>query len=180
MVMFICDTCKKEFKTNQHLHQHKNRKKACVNDNADSNITNINNENKTINDYNINNLILEDDKTTMSYDMTPNDIVSFLKTYKSIQDLIKDKNEINELRKENEKFREENEKFKKQLEIINNIIKNETNGEPSSHPTYHYCEFIEKPSSKHTKKPSDKNTEKPSSEHKLVMPYKRAKIVTPT
>jgi hypothetical protein len=165
MVMFICDICKKEFKTNQHLHQHKNRKKACVNDNADSNITNINNENKTINDYNINSLILEHDKTTMSSDMTMNDILSFLKTYKSIQDLIKDKKEINELR-------EENEKFKKQLEIINNIIKNETNGEPSSQPIFPYCALIEKPASKHK--------EKPSSEHKLVMPYKRAKIVTPT
>jgi hypothetical protein len=173
MVMFICDICKKEFKTNQHLHQHKNRKKACVNDNADSNIANTNNENKNINDYNINNLILEDDKMSMSSDMTINDILTFLKTYKSIQDLIKDKNEINELREENEKFR-------KQLEVINNIIKNETTREPSSQPTYHYCELIEKPSSKHTKKPSDKNTEKPSSEHKLVMPYKRAKIVTPT
>jgi len=160
MVMFICDICKKEFKTNQHLHQHKNRKKACVNDNADSNITNINNENKTINDYNINNLILEHDKTTMSSDMTMNDILSFFKTYKSIQDLIKDKNEINELR-------EENKKFKKQLEIINNIIKNETNGEPSCKPSYPYCELIEK------------KCVSPQG-NKLVMPYKRAKIVSPT
>ena len=171
MVMFICDICKKEFKTNQHLHQHKNRKKACVNDNAGSNIKNVNNDN--INDCNINNFILHDDKMSMSSDMTMNDILSFLKTYKSIQDLIKDKNEINELREENEKFR-------KQLEVINNIIKNENNGEPSSQQTYPYCVSIEKYSSKHTKNPSDKNTEKPSSEHKLVMPYKRAKIVTPT
>lgn len=179
MVMFICDICKKEFKTNQHLNQHKNRKKACVNDNACSNIIMLDDD-KNINGCNINDLILDDDKMTMSYDMKPNDILSFLKTYKSIQDLIKDKNELNELKKEKEKLREENEKFKKQLEVINNIFNNETNEETSCKQIYPYCEPTEKPSIKHTKKPSSKNKENPSSEHKLVMPYKRAKIVTPT
>jgi hypothetical protein len=186
MVMFICDICKKEFKTNQHLHQHKSRKKACVNDNSVSDMTTVNNENKNINDYNINNLILHDDKNNMSY----NDIITFLITYKNIQAFIKDKNEINELREEKEKLREENEKFKKQLEVINNIIKNETNGVPSSKPTYPYCEPIGKPSCQPTLEltsnqinPSCQLTEKkcvsPQGK-KLVAPIRRTKTVTPT
>lgn len=133
MVMFICDICGKQFKTTQHLNQHKNRKKTCVNVNAGSSNNVILEEgNKSINKYNsIDELILYEDKSNMTY----NDVIVFLNTYKNIQEFIKDREFILKNKNEIINLREENAKFKKQLEIINNTIKNETTEQSSSQPT---------------------------------------------
>lgn len=110
MVFFNCDICGKTFKTNQHLTQHKNKKKSCTNNKKiDENINNIINQN--INGNNINQI-------------TINDILMFLKTYNSIQELMNDKELVNKYKTEIDELKNENIKLREQLDIINKVIQN--------------------------------------------------------
>ena len=107
MSMYYCDLCKKGFKTNQHLIQHKNRKKICTNSSniVDSSLINT----STL----LNNIELSSD-----------DVIKFISTYKTIQDLIKDKDMIMEHKQKIVQLNKENTKLKHQLHLINKLIKN--------------------------------------------------------
>jgi hypothetical protein len=120
MVMFVCDICGTNFKTTQHLNQHKNKKKTCVKAKYETN-------QMLLFDETINEIGLHEDK----YNITYNDIVIFINTYKNIQSFINDKEFVLKSKNETIKLREENLKLKKQLEIIQNIIKNDFSKQPS-------------------------------------------------
>ena len=109
MSLYYCDLCKKGFKTNQHLMQHKNRKKICTNSPniVDSSLVNT----STL----LNNIELSSD-----------DLIKFISTYKTIQDLIKDKDTITEYKQKISQLKKENTMLKHQLCLINKLIKNTT------------------------------------------------------
>lgn len=111
MVFFNCDICNKSFKTNQHLTQHKNKKKSCINNNkkCDETLTDIINKKTSCNEKN---------------NLTINDVLTFLKTYNTIHELIDDKNSIIAYKNEINELKEENIKLREQLEIINKLIQN--------------------------------------------------------
>jgi hypothetical protein len=102
--MYPCDMCKKEFKTTQHLNQHKNKKKACSLDNQ---LT------KAI-------PLLKNDE------LSSNDIMKFISTYNTFQELIKDKEMLAEYKEKLIQLQNENNILKQQIKLINNVIKNTT------------------------------------------------------
>ena len=105
--MYSCDICKKEFKTTQHLNQHKNKKKACSLNSSGDQLTKVipplkNNE------------------------LSSDDIMKFISTYKTFQDLIKDKEMLAEYKEKLIALQNENNMLKEQIKLINNIINNNT------------------------------------------------------
>ena len=158
MVMFVCDICGKNFKTTQHITQHKNKKKTCVKANYETkNILLYNNINNIDESISINEIGLHEDK----YNITYNDIVIFFNTYKNIQSFINDKEFVLKSKNETIELREENLKLKKQLEIIKNIIKNDFSKQPS-------CQY-------------NNNTieQTPQETNLFIKKFKNVKIVTP-
>ena len=110
--MYVCEICKKEFKTTQHLNQHKNRKKSCVN-NCHNNVLNSPN---SVDKMGLDGINVEPKLNCV-------DVIKFIKTYNNIVEFVEEskkllayKNEIIELKKENDKLN-------KQLLSIQKVIK---------------------------------------------------------
>ena len=109
MSMYTCVTCKKEFKTTQHLEQHKNRKKICI-----------------VMPDSINASLTDTIPLLKNNDLSSNDIMKFISTYNTFQDLIKDKELVEEYKKTIMQLKKENTMLKHQLHLINKVIKNST------------------------------------------------------
>lgn len=116
MVFFNCDICGKTFKTNQHLTQHKNKKKSCINNNKKCN--------ETLTDIINNNIINKKTSCNEKNNLTINEILTFLKTYNTIHELIDDKNSLIANKNIIDELKEENIKLREQLDIINKVIQN--------------------------------------------------------
>ena len=108
MTMYPCHICKKEFKTTQHLEQHKNRKKMC-----------------TLSNLHLNKIVSLPNKTA-SDDLNIAEIMSFIKTAEGIQSLLNDKKIIEDYKNIISNLTEENTMLKNQLHLINKVIKNST------------------------------------------------------
>jgi tRNA U34 5-methylaminomethyl-2-thiouridine-forming methyltransferase MnmC len=102
--MYPCDICKKEFKTNQHLTQHKQRKKMC-----------------TLSNLHLNAIVTLPTKTSSS-DLKITDILNFIKTAEDIQNLINDKKLIEEYKNTIAALTKENNALKEQIKTIQQII----------------------------------------------------------
>ena len=106
MSKYVCEICKKEFKTTQHLNQHKNKKKICV-----MNIVN----------HHLDEIVVlpnEDSTNKPTFDLKLSEILEIVKLTNQY------KNKIKELELDKQKLQE-------QLDIIKKIItptekKNET------------------------------------------------------
>lgn len=107
MSMYACTVCKKEFKTTQHLNQHKNKKKVCSLNSSD-------------------NVLTTSTSLLKNNELSSNDIMKFISTYKTFQDLIKDKEMLAEYKEKLIQLQNENNILKQQLKLINNVIKNTT------------------------------------------------------
>lgn len=105
MTQFLCLTCKKSFNTAQHLNQHNNKKKQCVFITEHNIVTNIN--------------ILSTLSTA--------DVINFIKTYNTIEELIDDRIKICDYKIEIDRLHNENNKLKYQLDKIHQVIENVTN-----------------------------------------------------
>jgi hypothetical protein len=104
MSMYPCDICKKEFKTNQHLMQHKHRKKMC-----------------TLSNLHLNKIVTLPTKTPSS-DLKFTDIINFIKTAEDIQNLVNDKQLIEEYKNTILTLTKENDALKEQIKTIQQII----------------------------------------------------------
>lgn len=104
MSVYRCDICKKEFKTNQHLNQHKNKKKVCTLSNLHLNA----------------NVILPTKTDTSKLDLL--NIMKFLQTAEDIQKLLDDKKIIEEHKNKINELEKENNKLKEQLTLIQKVI----------------------------------------------------------
>ena len=115
MSMYMCDICKKEFKTTQHLNQHKNRKKIC-----------------TLSNKHLNEVVTLPTKTA-SDDLNITEIMSFIKTAEGIQTLINDKKIIEDYKNTITNLKKENEALKAQIKNIQQIIQSSftKNSEPT-------------------------------------------------
>jgi uncharacterized coiled-coil DUF342 family protein len=102
MAQFLCSTCKKQFKTAQHLNQHNNKKKQCVFIQEHNIVTNIN--------------ILSNLSTA--------DVINFIKTYNTIEELLDDRTKIWDYKSEIDRLHNENNKLKFQLDKIHEVIEN--------------------------------------------------------
>jgi hypothetical protein len=169
MVMFVCDICGTNFKTTQHLNQHKNKKKTCVKAKYETNKT-------LLFDETINEIGLHEDKSNITY----NDIVIFLNTYKNIQSFINDKEFVLKSKNETIKLREENLKLKKQLEIIKNIIKNDFSKQPSGQYNNNDDNNNDDNKNNNNNNKNNKTIEQISQETNLfIKKFKNVQIVTP-
>lgn len=105
MTQFLCLTCKKSFNTAQHLNQHNNKKKQCMFIHEQNIVTNMN--------------IVSNLSTT--------DVINFIKTYNTIEELIDDRIKICDYKIEIDRLHNENNKLKYQLDKIHQVIENVTN-----------------------------------------------------
>lgn len=136
MLMHSCNICNKQFKTTQHLNQHKNRKKSCVPnvDNASNNssVSSVSSiflkkiMSPSLHNYSdkqINNGSSE--KT--DFELTLDNILNFVKTAQEIQKLLQDKEQIDEYKNQIIQLQNENLQLKNKLGLVNRIIKDKGN-----------------------------------------------------
>ena len=110
--LYSCANCKRQFKTNQHLEQHKNRKKSCA---------------MVITNEHLNEVVVLPKETTTNislYDIKLTDILNFVKTAQSIQELMKDKELIEEYKLKITQLENEKKDIQDQLDTIKTIINN--------------------------------------------------------
>jgi hypothetical protein len=110
--LYPCNICNKEFKTLQHLEQHKNKKKPCSPIDTSSGSSNSSTSSNS-------SLISFNDKIFEEN----NDIINFVKMYSNINNFIKDKNLIDTYKQQIVVLQEENKKLKYQINLINKISK---------------------------------------------------------
>jgi hypothetical protein len=108
MPAYDCHICKKIFKTTQHLNQHKNKKKPCTLINQD------------LNEFV--SLPVSKGKSNSFDNLTVIDIMTFVKTSESIQNLINDSKLIQEYKRRIIILTKENESLNTQLKNIQQII----------------------------------------------------------
>lgn len=107
MSMYSCEICKKEFKTTQHLNQHKNRKKTCVN--------NTNNSLNSTDNLGLGGINIKTNLTVV-------DVVNFIKTYKNIVEFVEDSKKISEYKNIILELKKQNLQLKQQLSAIEKVI----------------------------------------------------------
>ena len=131
--MYVCEICKKEFKTTQHLNQHKNRKKMC-----------------TLSNKHLNEVVTLPTKTA-SNDLNITEIMSFIKTAEGIQSLLNDKKLIDDYKNTIYELEQENNKLKEQLTLIQKVIsiqpvgaREDTNNKPNECIVKKTCKYSKK------------------------------------
>lgn len=107
MSMYSCEICKKEFKTTQHLNQHKNKKKTCVN--------NTNNSLNSTDNLGLGGINIKTNLTVV-------DVVNFIKTYKNIVEFVEDSKKISEYKNIILELKKQNLQLKQQLSAIEKVI----------------------------------------------------------
>lgn len=130
MAMYICSKCGKEFKTTQHLNQHKNRKKTCVpnvgSENSsidiDASIDNIVQIPKVLDANSNDDIFFQNSINELEKNINNNNIIKFLKTYNCLIHLMNDKDLVVEYKKQIQDLQNENTKLKRKIETIYNTI----------------------------------------------------------
>lgn len=115
MAMYPCHICKKEFKTTQHLEQHKNRKKLCS----------LSLKNTHLNG--IVTLTTETNTDVLVSKLKVTDIIQFIKTAEDIEKLIKEQEMLTFYKNKIINLEQENAKLKKQLSVIKDVIQSNKN-----------------------------------------------------
>ena len=115
MAMYPCHICKKEFKTTQHLEQHKNRKKLCI----------LSSKNVHLNS--IVTLPTETNTDVLVSKLKVTDIIQFIKTAEDIEKLIKEQEMLTFYKNKIINLEQENAKLKKQLSVIKDVIQSNKN-----------------------------------------------------
>jgi hypothetical protein len=115
MAMYPCHICKKEFKTTQHLEQHKNRKKLCI----------LSLKNPHLNS--IVTLPTETNTDVLVSKLKVTDIIQFIKTAEDIEKLIKEQEMLTFYKNKIINLEQENAKLKKQLSVIKDVIQSNKN-----------------------------------------------------
>lgn len=109
---YPCSICGRQFKTNQHLKQHKNKKKSCT-----MTISNPEQSEPVV-------LPVDPSPNDSTLDLKLSELLSFVRTAQNIQQLIEDKklldlykNKIKELEFDNKNLREQLDKIKSVMQI---------------------------------------------------------------
>lgn len=135
---FVCPTCFKSFKTNQHLNQHKNKKKKCqpieknpgfdfhlLNTDGGSNNTVISDNSETHNGSELSQITssIMTSNGNISTSLPVHNLIELIVKYKSALDEIKKIQTVNVgLKNHIQKLHNENILFKKQMSIVQKFI----------------------------------------------------------